>query len=157
MPTKIVAPEIRFWAKVQKTDSCWNWTGCLNNKGYGEFFAGPGAGYEFTHRFSWILHFGSIPSDMKVLHQCDNPKCVRPDHLFLGTQIDNIRDMCSKGRESHHHGLKGEKHPKAKLTDDDVRFIRESTMTGRDLALKFGVWPGVISGIRKRQAWSHVQ
>jgi hypothetical protein len=86
-----VAP--RFWAKVKVTEYCWLWTGALRN-GYGRFGSPP---YRYAHRVAWELTNGS-PGDLKVLHKCDNPKCVRPDHLFLGTQRDNIRDRAQKGR-----------------------------------------------------------
>lgn len=93
--------EERFWVKVDKISSlsytdCWVWIGCKNPKGYGQFWGQDkmiGA-----HRYSWILKKGSIPNDLCVLHKCDNPPCVNPDHLFLGTQSDNMKDMAQKGR-----------------------------------------------------------
>lgn len=106
MKRTIQPPDRRFWSKVNISTSCWNWIGCLNNKGYGEFRVWK-TWSEYAHRFSWALHFGPIPNGLKVLHRCDNPRCVRPDHLFLGTQADNVADMLAKGRESHDHGQKG--------------------------------------------------
>ena len=89
----------RFWAKVDKLGEfdCWLWTGRRAKRyGYGELYRGPGQTVGKAHRISWELHHG--PTDLKVLHTCDNPACVNPAHLFLGTQQDNLRDMRDKGR-----------------------------------------------------------
>lgn len=88
--------EERFWAKVEKTDGCWLWTAALSTTGYGRI--GVGKKMAYTHRLSWEMHNGPIPPGMHICHHCDNPKCVRPDHLFLGTRTDNMRDMWRKGR-----------------------------------------------------------
>lgn len=93
----------RFWSFVTKGDGCWVWSGSKNPKGYGQIQKGRrGAGMRplLSHRVSWEIHFGSIPNGMKVLHHCDNPSCVRPDHLFLGTDADNTADMIKKERGS---------------------------------------------------------
>lgn len=87
----------RFWAKVNKTNTCWNWTAVVKG-GYGDFFVSTERGRSAAHRFSYEQAHGQIPPGMKVCHRCDNMLCVRPDHLFLGTQSDNIRDMYAKGR-----------------------------------------------------------
>lgn len=97
-----MTPEDRFWLRVGKTedDSCWLWLGSRKerNGGYGQLsFYGR---FAYAHRVSWHLSNGPIPEGAQVLHKCDNPPCVRPDHLFLGTQADNVRDMFRKGRES---------------------------------------------------------
>jgi hypothetical protein len=90
--------EQRFWARVRKSDGCWEWTGaCFKCGGYGQFTIEHGQQVR-AHRHSWELHNGPIPKGLWVLHRCDNPKCVRPDHLFLGTCTDNARDMMAKGR-----------------------------------------------------------
>lgn len=87
--------EERFWKSVLKTDECWNWT-AWKYQGYGYFNVnGKLMG---THRFSWILHNGAIPDALCVLYHCDNPSCVKPDHLFIGTKQDNTDDMIAKGR-----------------------------------------------------------
>jgi hypothetical protein len=95
---KKISPEIRFWAKVQKTEGCWIWCGGQDKNGYGIIRAGQRA-----HRRSWELHFGPVPKNLWILHHCDNPSCVRPDHLWLGTVTDNNADMIAKGR--HRHGV----------------------------------------------------
>ena len=86
----------KFWERVKKTDDCWFWTGGLNNYGYGLLSVSDRR--ELSHRLSWTMHFGPIPQGLCVLHHCDVPACVNPSHLFLGDNLDNIRDRHSKGR-----------------------------------------------------------
>ena len=86
----------RFWEKVDKTGNCWIWTAACMTNGYGQIW--DGSKDRGAHRISWILHNGPIPNNLHVLHKCDNPPCVRPDHLFLGTPIDNMLDAKAKGR-----------------------------------------------------------
>lgn len=95
--------EDRFWARVKKGDGCWEWTGSTGRRGYGTFMVHGER--TRSHRYSWALHFGAIPDGLWVLHRCDNPPCVRPDHLWLGTVLDNNVDSRIKGR-----------HPKRVLT-----------------------------------------
>src|SRR3990167_3209660 len=92
------SPIDRFWSKVSKTDSCWLWLGKPNNDGYGKFWITELGRSVPAHHFSWEIHNSPIPDDLCVLHTCDNPPCVRPDHLFLGTRGDNNRDRSTKGR-----------------------------------------------------------
>lgn len=89
-------PAKRFWAGVDTTGDCWVWKGSKAGAGYGVL----GIDYKsvYAHRFSYELHFGPIPDNLCVLHKCDNPPCVNPDHLFLGTQLDNMDDRNRKGR-----------------------------------------------------------
>ena len=102
-------PEQRFWKFVDKTGDCWLWTGSINPNGYGTFtFQGKTIG---AHIFSRILHSGPIPAGCNVLHRCDIRKCVRPDHLFAGTQQENIHDCIAKGR---HRPGQGERHGRHK-------------------------------------------
>lgn len=100
--------EQRFWAKVDKTDDCWLWSGSKSGLyGHGEIGRGRRTeGKVKTHRLSWELHNGSIPKGMHVLHKCDNGLCVNPDHLFLGTQKDNMVDMAKKGRNRNQNSGK---------------------------------------------------
>lgn len=90
------AIEDRFWAKVDRGGECWLWTAGRDSSGYGSLRTGHTK--VSAHRLSWQLHHGQIPPGQNVLHRCDNPRCVRPDHLFLGTQADNVADMVAKGR-----------------------------------------------------------
>lgn len=95
---KRASPTTRFWVNVVKTDGCWIWTGNFNAFGYGRI--GNNGKRELAHRFSWVLHYGPIPKGLIVCHHCDNTACVRPDHLFIGTQQDNMDDMISKNRQA---------------------------------------------------------
>jgi hypothetical protein len=154
--------EDRFWSKVDKNgpvmpgmdDPCWVWTAGGIPQGYGSFGFG-GSNQVGAHRVSWALHHGGeLPGDLCVLHHCDNRRCVRPDHLFLGTKGDNIRDARQKRRNAH-----GERHGRAKLTDDLVREIRRrrrSGESGKFLAVEFNVSDTMIYKIAKYQAWTHV-
>ena len=130
----------RFWDKVEKTDSCWIWTACKNPGGYG-IFALNGKSV-LAHRQSVILD-GRDPIDLCVCHSCDNPSCVRPDHLFLGTDKDNVADRNKKNRQG-----KGYNQLKLrKLTIDDVRDIRASSLSQRQLASKYNVAKTTIGKI----------
>src|SRR5579885_1586253 len=114
-----------FWAMVNKSsvDGCWEWCGAKYTNGYGRFSPYHHLSYG-AHRVSYTLSFGSIPQGLLVLHRCDNPPCVRPDHLFIGTAKDNALDRAKKGRGKN-RPMPGEHNPIAKLTATDVRCIRE--------------------------------
>lgn len=97
---------VRFWAKVEKTPTCWEWRGATVT-GYGHISMGGVLGkIRLAHRISWEMHNGPIPDGLHVCHRCDNPKCVRPDHLFLGTDLDNAQDRDAKGRSRPANSLK---------------------------------------------------
>lgn len=146
------SPE-KFWARVNKTAGCWEWTASLNGWGYGQVsFRGARVG---THRISWILTNGDISDGLLVCHKCDNPKCVNPDHLFLGTQQDNMTDMISKDRHAA-----GSKDGRAKLNETTVVDIRKEYSLGETthklLAIKYGVSQSAIRFIIIRRTWKHV-
>ena len=141
-----------FFQKVEKTDSCWVWTGCHSSLGYGKLTRNNKS-YK-AHRYSWMIHNGSIPSGMFVLHHCDVPNCVNPDHLFLGTQTDNMKDMDNKGRRTI-----GEKKSNAKLNNKKVKEIRQlllKKVTQEVIAKQYGVSQKIIWNIKHRIYWSHV-
>lgn len=145
----------RFWAKVERRgpDECWPWIATRNNGkfNYGHFqFMGR---VRKASRISYMLSHGDIPPRMVVMHTCDNPPCVNPSHLKLGTQHDNVLDCAKKGRRAN---LKGEDHPRAKLKKSDVDAIRDAYAEGvsaADLAKSFGVNRGQIHSIMARRAW----
>lgn len=152
-PRERLPLEQRFWKRVEKQDSgCWVWTGSTNTRGYGLVGEGGRQGkYLMTHRYSYTIHKGDIPKGMLVMHSCDNPACVNPDHLSLGTPKDNTQDAVSKGRI--HNG----KRP-SKLTDEQVLFIKENLeFTGVQLAERFGVSKAAINAVRKGRNWTHIK
>jgi len=135
---KPVDPVIRFWAKVDKTKTCWLWTATSDSHGYGKLQVGTFKKPRLTsaHRFSYELEYGPLPKGKHVLHHCDVKLCVRPDHLFSGTSQDNMSDKVAKGRQT-----RGENHPFAKLTSQQVREIRslgDIAAPGK-LAKRYGV------------------
>ncbi len=148
----------RFWEKVQKTDKCWEWTASLGSRGYGQFMVSTG-NITKAHRMAWKLTYGEIPDKMEVLHNCDNPICCRPDHLFLGTQIDNINDMVRKKR----NGFKsqpGETNGNHKYTTEQVLAIREKLhlgLPGRQISRELNVPEDIISLIKLNKIWKNVQ
>lgn len=150
-------PVARFWNNVTKTDSCWLWTCSKKAKGYGQYTVWPGH-VVLAHRYAYELMRGPIPDGLGVLHRCDNPPCVNPDHMFLGTRADNNRDMVEKGR-ARHSGPRGEANSSAKLTEDSVRAIRRERADGAKLltlARRFNVSIHVISAVARRKLWKHV-
>lgn len=141
----------RFWSKVQKSDNCWVWIGTCSPDGYGKFK------YKrvwwSTHRIVAASMWPLAPG-MHVCHHCDNRPCVRPDHLFIGTRSDNMRDAVRKGR----HGMRV--HPEmAKLTADKVRQIRQASANGEKtpaIAERFGITGGHVRAVVTRKSWAHV-
>lgn len=141
----------QFWANVSKTDNCWIWVGSCDRDGYGNF-----SRIQRAHRYSWILHFGPIiPVTLWVLHKCDNPPCVRPDHLYLGTNIENVRDRTQRGRQ------RGEGHGMAIITENEVKEIRNRYATERISQIKLGAQYGLsqtaISQIVLKKCWKHIE
>lgn len=156
----------RFWANIKKTDSCWLWT-AGERHGYGTIRINSKR-RERVHRFSWTLANGPIPDGLGVLHKCDVTLCVRPSHLFVGTQADNIADMIQKGRQRKAISARRRRHDSyprgsdasiAKLTDDQVVAIRRLKADGLSYAAigrKYGVVPSNISLICRRMTWKHI-
>lgn len=159
----------RFWCKVDQSggpSACWNWQACLV-RGYGHL--GWEGKQQLAHRVSWKIANGTIPPGMYVCHRCDNPRCVNPGHLFLGTPADNIRDMVAKGRQAkgaattayrHPERLaRGERHGHSKLDSASVLAIRAARAAGirlSVLATQYGVTDGLISAIATRRLWRHI-
>ncbi len=143
-----------FFDKVLKTDGCWIWQGGKLN-GYG--FIQINYKRLYAHRLSYMIHKGDIPKGLLVCHSCDNPICVNPGHLWLGTKSDNSKDMWSKQRNVV---VCGEHHPHAKLTEDDVVKIRQLSMQGllnREIAAIFNVHLTRIDAIKRHKSWKHVK
>jgi len=141
----------RFW--VARESGCHEWTGYKTSLGYGMFWLGKVVS---AHRAAWMLHKGEPPTK-HVCHSCDNPSCVNPDHLFLGTHQDNMRDMRAKSRGPA--PLPGSKNPQAKLHESQIPFIRYWLLIGHSqakVADAFGVSERLINMIAHRKAWAHV-
>lgn len=152
-PTK--TPEQRFESKVDRSGDCHLWMGSKNPEGYGNFHAN--GKLDKAHRYAYRLANGDFDTALYVCHTCDNPSCVNPDHLFLGTQTKNMHDMMSKGRQ---HLTVGVQNGRAKLNDDAVRQIRtlhkSGDMTTRELAKEFGMGQTSIAEIVANKTWRHV-
>jgi HNH endonuclease/CENP-B-like protein len=155
----------RFWAKVTIADSCWLWTGATTPFGYGVLSTGTwmyARRYQqiLAHRASWILHYGPVPIGLQVLHHCDNPPCCRPDHLWIGTQKENMHDMIKKGRHFT-QGLpqnRAGENPQAKLTGQQVAQIRRlrGTHSERAIAKMFGIHRSTVNRITANKRWSYL-
>jgi hypothetical protein len=142
-------------------EGCWDWQRGKDKNGYGT--CGMGYGDQRAHRSSYRVFKGSIPKGMFVCHHCDNPSCINPEHLFLGTNKDNILDASSKGRlavgPDKRKGSLGEKNRKAKLNDDKVkciRFLCDNGYKKSEIANFFGVYKSSIESIARRKTWSHI-
>ena len=146
----------RFWAYVDTSaapDGCWEWTGYRRADGYGHIHIGDKTVY--VHRYAWELANGPIPAGMSVCHRCDVRICVNPDHLFLGTHVDNMADMVEKDRQA-----RGSTNGNARLTETQVMEICARHAAGgttyRSLAREFGVGKSTISRIVHRTNWTHL-
>lgn len=145
---------VRFWSKVRKDpDGCWRWTSTITACGYGQFkFRGKHGASALAHRVSWELHNGPIPAGLCVCHHCDNPCCVNPDHLFVGTPSDNMRDKAEKGRAA-----KGDRNAACVLSPDAVRAIRamgDTRASHRSIARLHGVSHKTVSDILHGRRWT---
>lgn len=151
------AIEPRFWAKVERNnpDECWLWLGSKTSKGYGSVsYDGKIAR---SHRVSYIMAFGEIADELHVLHRCDNPSCVNPSHLFLGTNADNVADRETKGRRKP---PTGELNGRAVLSEDQVIELRKLSALGehsqKQLAKKFNISTSTCGNILSGRRWKHL-
>ena len=152
------SPEVRFFRFVDKKsdNECWHWTGHkLGN--YGSFSIGAKSlGSVLAHRFSWSMHNNKeIPSGMVIMHSCDNPLCVNPNHLSVGTYMENTHDMLRKGRHTYIAHV-GEKNGKSVLNERIVREIRASNKNHAELGRFYGISSSCVRGVRTGRTWSHI-
>lgn len=154
--------EDRFWAKVVKTPGCWLWNAARDSRGYGNFYAY--GRYHKASRFALEISCGPLSPGQEAAHRCDNPPCVRPDHLFAATSRENTRDRIAKGRPGSpgpKNASRGEGRWSAKLTADDVREMRRLYEAGgvsqQQLADRYGIGQVHVGRIVNRQRWRHVE
>ena len=143
--------------RITDIDGCWEWVGPKCRDGYGKCWSTL-HGEEKAHRLAYTLQYGPIPDGMCVCHTCDNPACVNPQHLWLGTSVENTADRHAKGRSTGGPG-KGTAHHHVTLTEADIPVIRRRCANGetqRTVAEDYGVTQSVISRVVNRRAWQHV-
>lgn len=165
---RTVPIEKRFWKYIKKTEYCWEWIGSKDRKGYGKLWESQFETRKIkaAHRLSYELHKGSINDHLCVCHKCNNPACVNPDHLYLGTQAENMKDAVDQGRTKKSQqwidNQKGSNNPASKVTENQVREIRKimSTQNYRglqaELCRKYGVNKTTIRYIVCRKTWIHI-
>lgn len=160
----------RFWPKINKSGPwlrndlgiCWEWTGYKDPHGYGRMSSQRGQPNLLAHRVSWEIHYGKIPKGLDCLHRCDNPSCTNPQHLFLGTHLDNMRDMDKKRRRklnpARGEDVGGSKLSRRDVTDIRCRYDRASyhKSNAEELSKEFGVSRALIIRIINRTVWTHV-
>lgn len=158
---KITAAEFSaeaFWARVTKSEGCWLWSGAVQGEKYGHLHVPgrPSGVNALAHRVAWTLARGPIPDGFNVLHSCDTPLCVRPDHLFLGSQADNIADMIRKGRQSMRHPRHGADNNNSTLTLEGfakAKELRASGTTVAVIATQLGVTAPFMSNVLNGKTW----
>lgn len=141
--------EQRFWSKVNKAD-CWIWIGATNSKGYGSF--GLDGKTTSTHRISYMIHKGDIPGGMVVCHTCNNPPCVNPDHLYLGTAYDNMRQAADEGRlapQQKTHCKNGHE-----FTPENTKMVKQGSKPGRDPNATYRVCRECLKAQRKKRVYT---
>ncbi len=145
----------KFWQKVDKTapNGCWNWMAGCTSGGYGEFWFGKKIWS--THRLAWWLTYGYIPKNKMILHKCDNRRCVNPEHLYPGTNTDNMRDRLNRGKCP-----RGETHPNSKMTVKKVIELRQRYAAGNETVMELGLIYGMsqssVSNIINKVQWGHI-
>jgi len=148
----------RFFSKVDMSGDCWLWKGTRSGGGYGNFLIN--GKLVRAHRWSYKFFFGELRDEDCVLHSCDNPLCVNPSHLFIGSRADNVRDMISKGRDHFPGAPAGEGHPFSVLSDLEVLEMRKLRSTDnlsyQELADLFGVSKPTVQAIIKGFTWKHL-
>ena len=143
---------IRFWSKVIKTNTCWNWTAAKSSKGYGRFkLKGK---LESPHVISYQQFYNQDTSGLDVCHRCDNPSCVNPHHLFLGTRSDNMRD-CSNKNRLFIPNITGNKF-RAKLSKQEVKEIRSSSHSSKELSQMYNISVRAINDIKSYTTWKDI-
>jgi hypothetical protein len=147
-----IAERFLDFYKPGKPDACWPWTGTIHHRRYGVIGDNKNRQY-LAHRVSYERAHGPIPPGLYVCHTCDNPPCVNPAHLFVGTDADNQADKARKGRAP-----RGERNKAAKLTAEDVRAIRAlyPALSQQAIANRFGVHQSIVSDIVRGETWTHV-
>lgn len=167
------SPKELFWEKVNKNGRvvrtelgpCWEWTGSRDRAGYGQLTVRRQS--VRAHRFAFTVQHDAVPQGLDVLHRCDNPSCVRGDHLFAGSHATNMQDMIAKersacgarnGRATHpEKTARGSRNARSRLTEEQVRQIRSSSERMSDLARRYGVSHTTISAIVRGNRWTHVE
>lgn len=146
---KVCSPKCRIDLNSKEVNDCLIWTGSRDRKGYG--FVILNGKQIFAHRLSYEAHNGNIPIGMLIRHSCDNPSCVKPSHLSIGTHKDNSDDCIARGRNAI-----GERNGCSVLKENDIRFIRNSNLTNVQLADKFSVNVSTIKNVKSRKTWKHI-
>lgn len=150
--------------KVVKLDGCWEWKASKDKNGYGLMTTPHGITYRTAHQVSWFLMNGYIPTGKMILHHCDNPVCSNPDHLYLGSAQDNMNDKIDRKRQNYSGLLKGspkgESHPRSKLSENDVREIKNMIKNGKSqkcIAENYNVTISTIHSIKNGKRWNHIK
>ena len=149
----------RFWSHVDKSGDCWEWKCRRDKAGYGRFALGRER--KRAHRISYLITHGEIPQGLFICHHCDNPGCVRPEHLYAGTRLQNKADCVARGRHKLPPVMRGEAHPRSKLTKQQVIEIRrrykEGGITYANLGSVYGMSKRTIEHIVRGRSWQHVK
>lgn len=144
----------RLAIRSVRVGECIEWTGYVNYFGYGKLTYQNRQ--EYAHRAAWIANGGVIPDGMFICHKCDNRRCINPDHLFVGSQKDNMQDMKAKCRRRNVGGARGSAHPSAKVNEAQVLEIRASNLTPEEIAARFNISKKHVYQILNRLTWKHI-